>query len=380
MFAELSEEHIKYREKVRKFAEDVVAPKAAEIDESGEFSWDTLKKMAEFGLLGVPFPKEYGGAGLDDLSYAIAVEEISRVCGSTGVTLAAHVSLGAYPIYDYGTEEQKRRYLIPLAKGEHIGSFGLTEPNTGSDAAATETTAKLVGDKWVINGTKRFITSGAIADTIVFTASQDRSKGAHGISAFIVEKGTRGFSPGKDENKLGLRGSVTSELIFEDCAIPKENLLGKEYEGFKIFMHTLDSGRISIGAMGLGIAQGALDASIKYAKERTHSGKPLSKYQLIQKLIADMATEIEAARHLIYHAARLKGMGKNITKEGAIAKLYASEMAMRVSTKAIQIHGSHGLTKEYPVERFLRDAKLLEIGEGTSEIQRIVIARQILGK
>ncbi|HID93617.1 MAG TPA: acyl-CoA dehydrogenase, partial [bacterium (Candidatus Stahlbacteria)] len=295
-------------------------------------------------------------------------------------TLAAHVSLGSYPIYLCGTEEQKQKFLTPLAKGEKIGSFGLTEPNAGSDAAAIETTAKLVGNKYIINGTKRFITSGGIADTIVFTATQDKTKGVHGISAFIVEKGTPGFSPGKDEDKLGLRGSVTSELIFEDCEIPRENLLGKEGEGFKIFMLTLDGGRISIGAMALGIAQAALDASIKYVREGSQFGKPLKKSQLIQKLIADMATEIAAARHLIYHAAKLEDMGKKFTKEAAMAKLYASEVCMRATTKAMQIHGVAGLTKQYPVERFFRDAKLTEIGEGTSEIQRIVIARQILGR
>lgn len=380
MELELDDKHKAFREEVREFAKTVVAPKAKEIDETGKFPWYTWKEMGARGLLGIPFPKKYGGAGLDTLSYAIACEEISRVCGSTGITLAAHVSLGSYPIYLCGTEEQKQKFLTPLAKGEKIGSFGLTEPNAGSDAAAIETTAKLVGNKYIINGTKRFITSGGIADTIVFTATQDKTKGVHGISAFIVEKGTPGFSPGKDEDKLGLRGSVTSELIFEDCEIPRENLLGKEGEGFKIFMLTLDGGRISIGAMALGIAQAALDASIKYVREGSQFGKPLKKSQLIQKLIADMATEIAAARHLIYHAAKLEDMGKKFTKEAAMAKLYASEVCMRATTKAMQIHGVAGLTKQYPVERFFRDAKLTEIGEGTSEIQRIVIARQILGR
>lgn len=365
---------------MREFATQVVTPKAAEIDETCEFPWDTIRKMAKLGLLGIPFPKKYGGAGLDNLSYALAVEEISRVCGSTGVTMAAHISLGCYPIYENGTETQKKKYLPPLLRGEKISSFGLTEPNAGSDAGATETTAKLVGDEWIINGTKRFITSGGIADTLVITASQDRNKRVHGISAFIIEKGISGFSLSKDEEKLGLRGSVTSELIFEDCKIPRENLLGKEYEGFKIFMQTLDGGRISIGAMALGIAQGALDWSIKYAQNRMQFGKPLRKFQLIQRLIADMQTEISAARHLVYHAAILKDKGEGVTKEGAMAKLYASEACVRATSKAVQIHGGWGLTKAYPVERFFRDAKLTEIGEGTSEIMRIVIAREVLGR
>lgn len=376
----LEPRYVRFREKVREFASQVIAPHAAEIDETCDFPRDMIREVGEFGLLGVPFPKQYGGAGLDNLSYAIAVEEVSRVCGSTGVTMAAHISLGCHPIYTYGTETQKKKYLPPLLTGKKISSFGLTEPNAGSDAAATETTAKLAGDEWVINGTKRFITSGGIADTLVITASQDRSKGSHGISAFIIEKGASGFSAGKDEEKLGLRGSVTSELLFEDCRIPEQNLLGKEYEGFKIFMQTLDGGRISIGAMALGIAQGALDSSIAYAQNRTRLGKPIRKFQFIQQLIADMHTEISAARHLIYHAAILKDRGENVTGEAAMAKLYASEACVRATSKAIQIHGSWGLTKEYPVERFFRDGKLTEIGEGTSEIMRIVIAREVLGR
>ncbi len=376
----LEPKYDKFRTKVRDFATQVVAPKAAEIDQTCKFPWDTIREMGNLGLLGIPFPKKYGGAGLDNLSYAIAVEEISRVCGSTGVTLAAHTSLGCYPVYANGTEAQKEKYLPSLMKGEKISSFGLTEPNAGSDAGATETTAKLVGNEWVINGTKRFITSGGIADILVITASQDRSKGVHGISAFILEKGAPGLSPGTEENKLGLRGSVTSELLFEDCRIPGDNLLGNEFQGFKVFMETLDGGRISIGAMALGIAQGALDSSIAYARSRTKFGKPIRKFQLIQQLIADMQTEIAAARDLIYDAAILKDKGEKVTKEGAMAKLYASEVCMRATSNAIQIHGGCGLTKEYPVERFFRDAKLTEIGEGTSQIMRIVIAREILGK
>lgn len=336
--------------------------------------------MAELELLALYVPKEYGGAGLDVLSYAIAIDEIGRVCGSTGIFLAAHSSLGVYPIYVAGSEEQKQKYLIPLARGEKIGSFGLTESNAGSDAAGTQTIAKLVGDEYVINGSKRFITSGEVADIIVFTATKDPSMGYSGISAFIVEKGTPGFSAGKKEDKLGLRGSITSELIFEDCKISKENLLGEEGEGFKVFMATLDGGRISIGALALGIAQGALDASVKFVKENKKSGKPLKKSQFVQSIIAEMATEIEAARLLIYQAAMLEDNDMPYTKEAAMGKYYASLIGMKATDMAITIHGMLGLTKEYPVERFMRDEKLMEIGEGTSEIQKIVIAREILGK
>ena len=376
----LHEKYLKFREKVRDFADKEVAPRAKELDIKGEFPWDLIKRMAELELLALYVPKEYGGAGLDVLSYAIAIDEIGRVCGSTGIFLAAHSSLGVYPIYVAGSEEQKQKYLIPLARGEKIGSFGLTESNAGSDAAGTQTIAKLVGDEYVINGSKRFITSGEVADIIVFTATKDPSMGYSGISAFIVEKGTPGFSAGKKEDKLGLRGSITSELIFEDCKIPKENLLGKEGEGFKVFMATLDGGRISIGALALGIAQGALDASVKFVKENKKSGKPLKKSQFIQSMIAEMATEIEAARLLIYQAAMLKDNDMPYTKEAAMGKYYASLIGMKATDIAITIHGMLGLTKEYPVERFMRDEKLMEIGEGTSEIQKIVIAREILGK
>jgi butyryl-CoA dehydrogenase len=376
----LEERYTKFRTKIKNFADKEVAPRAKELDQKEEFPLDLVKRMAELDMLAIYIPKEYGGAGLDTLSYAIAVEEIGRVCGSTGIFLAAHSSLGIFPIYFAGTEEQKQKWLIPLAKGEKIGSFGLTEPNAGSDAAATQTTAILIGDKYVVNGTKRFITSGSIADIIVFTATKDPSLGYPGISAFVVEKGTPGFSPGKDEVKLGLRGSITSELIFEDCKIPKENLLGEESDGFKIFMETLDGGRISIGALALGIAQGALDASIKFVKENKKSGKPLYKLQNIQSMIADMATNVEAARLLVYQAAMLKDNDRPFTKEAAMAKYYASDIGTKVTNMAIDIHGLLGITDQYPVERFLRDEKLMEIGEGTSEIQKIVIARQILGK
>lgn len=376
----LDEKHKEFRKMVREFADNEVAPRAKELDMNDEFPWDLVKRMAELKLLALYVPKEYGGAGLDVLSYAIAVEEIGRVCGSTGIFLAAHSSLGVYPVYDSGSEEQKQKYLIPMARGEKIGSFGLTEPNAGSDAAGTQTTAKLVGDNYIVNGTKCFITSGEIADIIVFTATKDPSLGYKGISAFIVEKGTPGFSAGKKEDKLGLRGSITSELIFEDCALPKKNLLGKEGEGFKVFMATLDGGRISIGALALGIAQGALDASVKFVNENKKSGRPLRKMQSIQSMIAEMATEVEAARLLIYQAAMLKDNDLPFTRESAMGKYYASTIGTKATDMAITIHGMLGLTNEYPVERFLRDEKLMEIGEGTSEIQKIVIAREILGK
>ncbi len=376
----LDEKYKKFKNKVKDFADKEVAPRAKELDLKGEFPWDLVKRMAELNLLAIYVPKEYNGAGLDTLSYAIAVEEIGRVCGSTGIFLAAHSSLGVYPIYFAGSEEQKKKWLMPLARGEKIGSFGLTEPNAGSDAAGTQTTAKLIGDSYVINGTKRFITSGSVADIIVFTATKDPSLGYPGISAFVVEKGTPGFTAGKDEDKLGLHGSYTSELIFEDCKIPKENILGQEGDGFRIFMATLDGGRISIGALALGIAQGALDSSIKFARENTECGKPLHKSQSIQSMIAEMATEIEAARLLIYQAAVLKDSGAPFAKEAAMAKYYASYIGMRATNIAINIHGLLGITNKYPVERFLRDEKLMEIGEGTSEIQKVVIARLILGK
>jgi len=372
---ELKEEHRMIREMVRDFAEKEIEPRAAEIDRTGEFPWDTIGKMGELGLMGIPFPEEWGGAGADTLAYSIGVEEVSRVCGSTGITLAAHTSLGTYPIFDFGTEEQRQKYLPRLASGKALGAFGLTEPGAGSDAGGTETTAVRDGNEWVLNGRKCFITSASLAEVTVCTAVTEKGKGTHGISAFLVEKGTPGFSPGKKEDKLGLRGSDTSELMLEDCRIPAAALLGKEGEGFKIFMATLDGGRISIGAMALGIAQGAFDASVKYAQERKQFGREIGRFQGIQNMLADMATEIEAARHLVYHASALKDRKKPFSRESAMAKLFASEVAMRATTKAIQIHGGYGYMKDYPVERYFRDAKLCEIGEGTSEIQRLVIAR-----
>ncbi|MCK4940978.1 acyl-CoA dehydrogenase family protein, partial [candidate division WOR-3 bacterium] len=372
--------HDDFRAKLREFAEGEVAPRAPELDKKDEFPWDLVKRMAELDLMAIYVPREYGGAGLDSLHYAIAVEEIGRVCGSTGIFLAAHASLGVFPVYYAGNEEQKKKWLIPMARGEKIGSFGLTEPDAGSDAAATKTTAVRKGDKYLVNGAKRFITSGSIADVIVFTATDDPSKGYYGISAFVVEKGTPGFTYGKDEDKLGLRGSITSELIFEDCEIPESNLLGKEGDGFKIFMETLDGGRISIGALALGIAQGALDAAVKFTKANKKSGKPIYKLQSTQSTIAEMATEIEAARLLVYQAAALKDAGLPYLKEAAMAKYYASMIGTKAANLAIDIHGMYGVTLNYPVERFMRDEKLMEIGEGTSEIQKIVIARTILGK
>ncbi|UCF78466.1 MAG: acyl-CoA dehydrogenase [Candidatus Eiseniibacteriota bacterium] len=375
---ELTPEQEMVRKTVRKFAEEVVEPRAKEIDETQEFPWDVVKQMGQMGLLGICFPTEYGGAGLDNVCYAIAVEEISRVCGSNGITLAAHVSLGTYPIQVFGTEEQKQKYGVPLARGEKIGAFALTEPAAGSDAAGTETTAVKDKDGYVLNGTKIFITSAGVAEVCVATALTEKGKGTKGISAFIIEKGTPGFSVGTKENKLGLRGSDTCEIVFEDCRIPHENLLGREGQGFRIFMNTLDGGRISIGAMALGIAQGALDASIKYSKERKQFGRSICEFQAVQWMLADMATEIAAARHLVYYAARRKDRGEKVTLDSAMCKLYASEVAMRATTKAVQIHGGYGYMKDYPVERYFRDAKLTEIGEGTSEIQRLVIARELL--
>jgi alkylation response protein AidB-like acyl-CoA dehydrogenase len=374
----ISKEHEEFRKKIREFAEKEIEPKAKELDETGKFPFDTVKKLGEMGILGMVVPKEYGGSGYDTLSYSIAVEEISRVCGSTGITVAAHNSLGLYPIYLFGNEEQKRKHIPDLASGKKLGSFGLTEPGAGSDAAGTKTTAVRDGNFYVVNGSKTFITNASVGETFVFTAVTDKSKGYKGISSFIVEKGMKGFSIGKKENKMGLRGSDTATLIFEDLRLPKENLLGKEGEGFKQFMITLDGGRISIGAMALGIAQGAFDKALKYAKERIQFGKPIADFQAIQWKLSDMATQIEAARHLIYHASELKDRGERFIKESAMAKLYASEVGRFVCHQAIQIFGGYGYLSDYPVERYFRDIKLCEIGEGTSEIQRLLIARELL--
>jgi butyryl-CoA dehydrogenase len=374
----ISKEHEEFRARIRDFAEGEIEPKAKELDATGQFPFDTVKKLGEMGFLGMVVPEEYGGSGLDTVSYSIAVEEVSRVCGSTGITVAAHNSLGLYPIFLFGNEEQKKKYIPDLASGKKLGAFGLTEPDAGSDAAGTKTTAVPDGDSYVVNGSKCFITNASVGETLVITAMTDKSKGYKGISSFILEKGMKGFSIGKKENKMGLRGSDTATLIFEDLRIPKENLLGKEGEGFKQFMITLDGGRISIGAMALGIAQGAYDKALNYAKEREQFGRPISDFQAIQWKLADMATQLEAARHLIYHASELKDKGEKFVKESAMAKLYASEVGRFVTYQAIQIFGGYGYTSDYPVERYMRDIKLCEIGEGTSEIQRLVIARELL--
>ena len=377
----LTEEQLMLREMVHDFAQNEVKPIAAEIDETCRFPEETVKKMGEIGLMGIVFPEEYGGAGMDYVCYAIAVEELSRVCGSHGITLAAHISLGVNPIYLFGSEEQKQEWLPRLCSGEILGAFGLTEPNAGSDAGGTETTAVRDGDQWVLNGTKRFITNASVSEVYSVTAVTDKSKGpSRGISSFIVKRDTAGFSIDRKENKLGLRGSDTAGLIYEDCRIPAENLLGEEGKGFPYFLEILDGGRISIGAMALGIAQGAFDEALKYSQERSQFGRSISKFQAIQFKLADMATWIEAARHLVYNSARLKDAGKSYGKEAAMAKLYASEVGTKIAEEAIQIHGGYGYTRDYPVERMWRDAKLCEIGEGTSEIQRLVIARMLLGK
>ena len=375
-----TEEHRLIRRMVREFAEKEIAPRAEEIDETDQFPDDIFRRMGELGIIGLPFPEEYGGSGADYTSMVIALEEIARVSGSMAITLDAQTSLYCEPIYIFGTEEQKQKYLSPAARGEKIGAFGLTEPQAGSDAGATRTRAVRDDDEWVINGQKNFITNGSIADFVVITAKTNPEKGTRGISAFIVEKGTPGFEPGRDEKKMGLKGSVTSELFFEDCRIPAENLLGKENEGFKQFLTTLNAGRVAIAAMAVGLAQGAFEKAVAYAKERVQFGQPIAKFQAIQWMIADVATEIEAARLMVHRAAWLKEQGKRFTKEAAMAKLFATEMSERACRKAIQIHGGYGYVQEYEVERMYRDQRLCAIGEGTNEIQRLVIARQVLGR
>ena len=374
----LREEHHQVREMARKFAEDVVAPQARDLDECEKFPTETVAQMAELGFLGLPYPEKYGGAGMDTLSYIIAVEEISRACASTGITLAAHVSLGCGPVYAIGSEEQKMKFLVPMAKGEAIGAFGLTEPNAGSDAAGTQTRADKVPGGWKVNGEKIYITNGTIAKYVTFTARTDASKGTKGISAFILDTATPGFKVGKREKKMGLRGSDTVALSFQDCFVPEANLLGDPAGGFKAFMNTLTGGRISIGALALGIAQGAFDHAARYSLERRQFGKPIAEFQAVQFMLADMATRIEASRLLVYHAALMRDAGRPYVKEAAMCKLFASESANWVTDKAIQIFGGLGYCRDVPVERMHRDAKLMEIGEGTSEIQRMVIAREIL--
>ena len=375
---ELTEDQTMIRDMVREFARDEVAPQAHENDEKHHFSVDLWKRMVELGLTGIPFSEEYGGTGGDTLSYAIAVEELAKVCGSTSLTLAAHVSLGTYPIYKWGGDALAKEYVPKLIAGDYMGAYGLTEPNAGSDSGGTQTRAELVGDEYVLNGRKCFITNANHAGVFIVTAVTDKSLGAKGISAFVVPRDTPGFSIEPGEKKLGMRASDWASLVFEDAKIPKNNLLGPEGEGFKTFMKTLDGGRISIGALSLGLAEGAYETAMAHAKQREAFGKPLTGQQAVQFKLANMALDIEASRHLIYEAARMKDLGMNYSKQAAMAKLHASETAMRVTYDAIQVLGGYGYSREYPVERMWRDAKLCTIGEGTSEIQRLIIARNIL--
>jgi len=373
----LSDEQKLFQKTIREFCEREIKPIADKIDKEEYSPEDLYKKMGQMGLMGMTVPQKYGGAGIDRISYMIALEEISRVSGSVGLTVEAHNSLGIGHIYEHGTEEQRKKYLPKLCSGQGFAAWALTEPNAGSDAAAAQTTAVLDKDEWVINGAKQFITSGDIADVVVVMAMTDKSKGAKGISAIIVEKDTPGFKVGQLEDKLGLRGSHTAQLFFEDCRVPKENLLGEKGMGFIGAMNILDRGRTAIGAMSVGIARAALEDAIEYAKQRQQFGRPISKFQAIQWMITDMATEIDAARLLVYRAAYMEDQNIRFTKEASMAKLFASEMAMRATRKAIQIFGGYGYTTEYPVERYFRDIKLCEIGEGTSEVQRLVISRQL---
>ncbi len=378
MNLELTAEQLQIKYSVREFAEAEIAPHVLEWDETQHFPVELLPKLAELGLMGVIFPEEYGGAGMGYVEYATIIEELSRVDGSVGVSVAAHNSLCSNHIYMFATEEQKQKYLVPLAQGKHLGAWGLTEASAGSDASGTRSTAVRQNGGWIVNGSKNFITHAIHADTCVAVASTDRSKGSRGITAFIFEKGMKGFAPAKKENKLGCRASETASVVFEDCYVHDENRLGDEGLGFTQAMQVLDGGRISIAALAVGIAQGAYESALKYSKEREQFGKPISEFQAIQFKLADMATQLEAARLLMYRAAYLKDQGKKVTKESAMAKLYASEMSVKVCEEAIQIHGGYGYTKDYPPEKYWRDSKLCTIGEGTSEIQRIVIARQLL--
>jgi alkylation response protein AidB-like acyl-CoA dehydrogenase len=375
---QLNEEQLHLKKSVREFAEREILPHVMEWDEAGEFPLATIKELGKLGLLGTIFPTEYGGPGMGYIEYATTIEELSRVDGSVGIIVAAHTSLCSNHIYLAGNEEQKKKYVSKLATGECIGAWGLTEPSSGSDAGSARMTAVRKGNSWVLNGTKTFITNGRYADVLVVIAVTDRTAHTHGLSAFIVEKNTKGFRPGKKENKLGLRASDTSELIFEDCVIPAENLLGKEGDGFIDAMRVLDGGRISIAALGLGMAEGAYECALKYSKQRKQFGKAISEFQGIQWKLADMATEIEAAKLLTFRAAAMKDAGMKTTQESSMAKLYTSEVAVRCANESVQIHGGYGFIKDYPAEKFYRDVKLCTIGEGTSEVQRLVIARQLL--
>ena len=393
-----SEQHLATRQMVREFARDEIAPVAAKHDADSKFPWENIRKMGELGLLGVPWPEELGGAGLDLISYMMVIHELAKVDASHGLTVSAHTTLGTSPIMKFGTPEQQRRYVPLLASGKVMGGFGLTEPEAGSDAGGTKSTAVRHGSCYLLNGVKRFITHGSVGEIFVVTAVTDRSQGTHGISSFILTKPTsdlesaravgvghepslpamKGFRAGKKEDKLGWRASDTAELIMEDVEVPEENRLGAEGHGFVNFMKTLDNGRIGIGALSLGIAEGAFEQALQYTTVRRQFGHPIAHFQGVQFQLSDMATEIEAGKHLVYHAAWLAQNGHPFTKEAAMAKLFCSELAMRATIAAVQLHGGYGYTKDYPVERFMRDAKICEIGEGTSEIQRIVIARQLL--
>jgi butyryl-CoA dehydrogenase len=371
--------HYEIREMARRYAQEVVKPRAAAIDENKEFPHETVAELKEMGFLGIPFSEEWGGAGLDYLSYILVIEELARVCGTTAITVAAHTSLGTNPIYAFGTDRQKEKYLRKLASGEMLGAFGLTEPGAGSDAGATRTTAVKDGDEWVLNGVKVYCTNGTHAGTVIMTTRTNPDvPGPGGVTAFIVERDSEGLSLGTLEDKLGLRASDTRELVLENVRVPDENRLGEEGSGFKKFMATLDSGRISIGAMSLGLAQGALDSALPYAAERKQFGRPIGEFGAIQERLADMAAGIHLSRLACYHSAALKDRGENVNYSASIAKLHASEMAMETIDSAIQIMGGNGYSREYPVERMYRDAKLCEIGEGTSEVQRMVIARTLI--
>jgi alkylation response protein AidB-like acyl-CoA dehydrogenase len=375
---DLTEEQEMIRDMVRRFAEEVVAPGAAHADEHKELNQEAWEGMKELGMTGLPFPEEWGGAGMDQLSYIIAVEELAKVCASTALTYSAHVSLGTWPIFAFGSEELKKRYLPGLCAGEFMGAYGLTEPGAGSDSAGTQTTAVKDGDDYIINGAKCFITNGSFAKSFVITAQTNKELGSKGIMAMVIDRDQPGFTIEPGEEKLGMRGSDWVNLVFQDCRLPQDAVLGPEGEGFATFMKTLEGGRISIGALGLGIAQGALDQAAAFAAEREQFGKPLAKHQAVAFKLADMETEVQAARHLVYHAARLKEAGRPYGTEAAMAKYYASEVCMRATYEAIQIFGGNGYSREYPVERMYRDAKLCTIGEGTSEVQKIIISRELM--
>ncbi|MGA1848523.1 MAG: acyl-CoA dehydrogenase [Thermoplasmatota archaeon] len=373
----LTPEHKMLRNMVREFADREIRPLAKKIDQEEYFPWEIIRKMGKLGLMGMTVPPEYGGSRIDTVSYMVALEELGRVCGSTGLTVEAHNSLGVGHIYERGTEEQRRKYLPKLLNGEGIAAWALTEPNAGSDAASLQTTAVLEGDEWVLNGSKQFITSGSVADVVTVMAKTDKTKGAKGISAFIVEKGTDGLVYGGEEDKMGLRGSITSQLHLEDCRVPKENLLGDPGMGFIGAMDILDRGRTAVGALAVGLAQGVLDECLDYSKQRQQFGRPISSNQAIQWMIADMATEINAARLLVHRAADLEDKKEPFGMEASMAKLFASEMAVRAAVNGVQIHGGYGYTKEYNVERYFREVKLYTIGEGTSEVQRMVISKKL---